>query len=155
MSVLKLVGGLSFTAYQTLWVIQCQIRFTYMNYIWFVTIFYMNSPFLRKLTFLLNSCFDPFDPQVGRFEIVDEAFNNVLENMSYNWVMRHFHCYGNCGHESETNGSSRQKRVRLCLACRSVIWYKEKKRKILTAVSIIHLQPIKGKKRGGPRPEFL
>ena len=32
---------------------------------------------------------------------------------------------------------------------------KEKKRKILTAVSIIHLQPIKGKKRGGARPEFL
>ena len=28
----------------------------------------------------------------------------------------------NCGHESETNGSSRQKRVRLCLACRVVIW---------------------------------
>ena len=25
----------------------------------------MNSLFLRKLTFLLNSCFDPFDPQVG------------------------------------------------------------------------------------------
>ena len=34
-----------------------------------------------------------------------------------------------CGHESGTNGSSRQKRVRLCLACRSVIWYNEKKRK--------------------------
>ena len=27
--------------------------------------FYMNSLFLCKLTFLLNSCFDPFDPQVG------------------------------------------------------------------------------------------
>ena len=26
-----------------------------------------------------------------------------------------------CGHESGTNGSSRQKRVRLCLACRAVI----------------------------------
>ena len=26
-----------------------------------------------------------------------------------------------CGHESETKGSSRQKRVRLCLACRAVI----------------------------------
>ena len=25
----------------------------------------MNSIFLRKLIFLLNSCFDPFDPQVG------------------------------------------------------------------------------------------
>ena len=28
---------------------------------------------------------------------------------------------GECGHESETNGSSQQKRVRLCLACRAVI----------------------------------
>ena len=28
---------------------------------------------------------------------------------------------GECGHESGTNGSSQQKRVRLCLACRSVI----------------------------------
>ena len=28
---------------------------------------------------------------------------------------------GECGHESETNGSSRQKRVCLCLACRAVI----------------------------------
>ena len=27
--------------------------------------FYMNSLFLYKLTFLLNSCFDPFEPQVG------------------------------------------------------------------------------------------
>ena len=26
----------------------------------------MNSLFLHKLTFLLNSCFDPSDPQVGR-----------------------------------------------------------------------------------------
>ena len=61
----NLVGCLSFTAHQPLWVIQ--IRFIYMNYIWFVTIFfYMNSLFLRKLTFLLNSCFDPFDPQVGQ-----------------------------------------------------------------------------------------
>ena len=58
-----LVVCLSFVAHQPLWVIQCQIRFTYMNYI-FVTIFYMNSLFLRKLTFLLNSCFDLFDPQV-------------------------------------------------------------------------------------------
>ena len=47
----KVVGYLSFMAHQPLWVIQCQIRFTYMNYIWFVTIFYMNSLFLRKLTF--------------------------------------------------------------------------------------------------------
>ena len=60
-----------------------------------------------------------------------------------------------CGHGSETNGSSRQKRVRLCLACRAVIWYEGrntaitgwKKRKILTAVSIIHLQPILKEKR--------
>ena len=28
---------------------------------------------------------------------------------------------GECGHEIGTNGSSRQKRVRLCLGCRSVI----------------------------------
>ena len=28
---------------------------------------------------------------------------------------------GECGHKSETNGSSRQKRVRLCLACRAAI----------------------------------
>ena len=28
---------------------------------------------------------------------------------------------GECGHESETNGRSQQKRVRLCLACRAVI----------------------------------
>ena len=28
---------------------------------------------------------------------------------------------GECGYESETNGSSRQKRVHLCLACRAVI----------------------------------
>ena len=61
-----LVGCLSFTVHQPLWVIQYQIRFTYMNYILFVTIFfYINSLFLHKLTFLLNLCFDPFDPQVG------------------------------------------------------------------------------------------
>ena len=62
---------------------------------------------------------------------------------------------GECGHESETNSSSWQKRVRLCLACRSVIWYEGrntvitgwKKRKILTAISIIHLQPILKEKR--------
>ena len=57
-------GCLSFMAHQPLRVIQYQIRFTYMNYIWFVTIFYMNSLFLHKLTFLLNSCFDSFEPQV-------------------------------------------------------------------------------------------
>ena len=34
-----LAGCLSFIAYQPLRVIQCQIQFTYMNYIWFVTIF--------------------------------------------------------------------------------------------------------------------
>ena len=39
--------------------------YIYMNNIRFVTIFYMNSLFLRKLTFLLNSCFDPFNIQVG------------------------------------------------------------------------------------------
>ena len=27
--------------------------------------FYMNSLYLRKLAFHLNSCFDPFDSQVG------------------------------------------------------------------------------------------
>ena len=31
--IVWLVGWLSFTAYQPLWVIQCQIRFTSMNYI--------------------------------------------------------------------------------------------------------------------------
>ena len=69
-----------------------------------------------------------------------------------------------CGHESETNGSSRQKRVRLCQGsnlirrkkqrhyCESVCMWK--KRKILTAVSIIHLQPILKEKREGA-PEWI
>ena len=69
-----------------------------------------------------------------------------------------------CGHESETNGSSWQKRVRLCLACRAVIWYEGrnaaitvwKERKILTTVSIIHLQPIlKEKKEEAPTGIFI
>ena len=75
-------------------------------------------------------------------------------------------CHCHCGHESETNGSSRQKRVRLCLVCRAVIWSKGRntaitvsrsvcKRKILTTVSIIHLQPIlKEKREGAPRWNF-
>ena len=68
-----------------------------------------------------------------------------------------------CGNESETNGSFRQNRVRLCLACRAVIWSEGrntaitvwKKRKILTTVSIIHLQPIlKEKREGAPEWNF-
>ena len=69
------------------------------------------------------------------------------------------------GYESETNGCSQQKRIHLCLACRAVIWSKGrntaitvstwKKRKILTAVSIIHLQPIlKEKREGDPKWNF-
>ena len=59
-----LVGCLRFTAYQPLWVIQCQIRCTYMNFI-ICNHFLYKLTFLRKFIFLLSSCFDPFDPQVG------------------------------------------------------------------------------------------
>ena len=71
-----------------------------------------------------------------------------------------------CGHKSETNGSSRQKRVHLCLVCRVVIWSKGRntaitmsqsvcERKVLAAVSIIHLQPIlKEKREGAPEWNF-
>ena len=37
----------------------------YESYMIFDHFFYMNSLFLHKPTFLLNSCFGPFDPQVG------------------------------------------------------------------------------------------
>ena len=106
----------------------------------------------------------------GTSESSDEEIQTIPLHSSARNKRPRPHCHmcdletrGECGHESETNSSSRQKRVRLCLACRSVIWYEGrntaitgwKKRKIFTTVSIIHLQSIKGKKRGGPRPEFL
>ena len=80
-----LVGCLSFTAYQPLWVIQCQIRFTYMNYIWFVTIIF-NSLFFHKLTFLLNLCFDPFDPQAPSLRVrVDPLQVVIVEIYGFAW----------------------------------------------------------------------
>ena len=61
------------------------------------------------------------------------------------WPNNAVQCRRHCGHESGTNGSSQQKRVRLCLACRSVIWLNEKKRKILTAFG-----PLKEKREEAP-----
>ena len=86
------VGYLSCMAHQPLWVIQCQIRFTYMNYIWFVTIFYMNSLFLHKLTFLLNLCFYPFNAQVGAKNKVMAINTLAIPVMTYsfnisNWAL--------------------------------------------------------------------